>query len=117
MHAVQATTVMMHAGAQRDAYGRSRIRSFRQSFLSSYSQWIGERLAGSAGVADRQAAAESLGTDLVPVPAARDSAVEHAVDEMFPDLTRHSVTPGTDREGWLRGRATVDLPPARAPRG
>ena len=108
---VQATTAMMHAGAQRDAYGRSRTRSFRQSFLSSYAQRIGERLADSTGEAERQAAAESPGTDLVPVLAARDSAVDEAVDEMFPELTRHSVASGTDREGWLRGRATADLAP------
>jgi hypothetical protein len=108
---VQATTAMMHAGAQRDAYGRSRTRSFRQSFLSSYAQRIGERLADSTGEAERQAAAESPGTDLVPVLAARDSAVDQAVDEMFPELTRHSVASGTDREGWLRGRATADLAP------
>jgi hypothetical protein len=108
---VQATTAMMHAGAQRDAYGRSRTRSFRLSFLTSYAQRIGERLADSAGVAQQQAAAESPGTDLVPVLAARDSAVEDAVDEMFPELTKRSVTSGTDREGWLRGRAAADLAP------
>jgi hypothetical protein len=43
--------------------------------------------------------------------AARDSAVEEAVDEVFPKLTRRSVTSGTDREGWLRGRAAADLAP------
>jgi hypothetical protein len=108
---VQATTAMMHAGSQRDAYGRSRTRSFRQSFLTSYAQRIGERLADSAGAAQQQAAAESPGTDLVPVLAARDSAVDQAADELFPELTQHSVTSATDREGWLRGRATADLAP------
>jgi Protein of unknown function (DUF2786) len=108
---VQATTAMTQAGAQRDAHGRSRTRSFRQTFLSSYAQRIGERLAESTGAAQKQAAAESPGTDLVPVLAARDSAVDQAVDEMFPERTRHSVASGTDREGWLRGRATADLAP------
>lgn len=106
---VQATTAMMQAGSRRDAYGQTRTRSFRQSFLTSYAQRIGERLADAAGVAQRQAAAESPGTDLVPVLAARDSAVEHAVDEMFPELTKRAVTSVTDREGWLRGRAAADL--------
>ena len=105
---VQATAAMMQAGARRDAYGRSRTRSFRQSFLTSYSQRIGERLANAAGVAERQAVAESPGTDLVPVLAARDSAVKQAVDEMFPE-TRRAVTSVTDREGWLHGRAAADL--------
>jgi hypothetical protein len=108
---VQATTAMMHAGSRRDAYGRSRTRSFRQSFLTSYAHRIGERLADSTGEAERQAAAESPGTDLVPVLAARDSAVDQAADEMFPELTMHSVASGTDREGWLRGRAVADLAP------
>jgi hypothetical protein len=108
---VQATTAMMHAGSQRDAHGRSRTRSFRQSFLTSYAQRIGERLADSAGAAQQQAAAESPGTDLVPVLAARDSAVDQAVDEMFPELTQHSVTSASDQEGWLRGRAAADLAP------
>ena len=41
--------------------------------------------------------------------AARDSAVEQAVDEMFPALTKRAMTSATDREGWLRGRAAADL--------
>jgi hypothetical protein len=108
---VQATTAMMQAGSQRDAYGRSRTRSFRQSFLTSYAQRIGERLADSAGAAQEQAAAESPGTDLVPVLAARDSAVDQAAEELFPELTQHSVGSASDREGWLRGRAAADLAP------
>jgi hypothetical protein len=106
---VQATTAMVQAGSRRDVYGRSRTRSFRQSFLTSYAQRIGERLADAAGAAQRQAVAESPGTDLVPVLAARDSAVEQATDEMFPGLTKRAVTSATDREGWLRGRAAADL--------
>jgi hypothetical protein len=102
---------MMYAGSRRDAYGRSRTRSFRQSLLTCYAQRIGERLADSAGAAQRQAVAESPGTDLVPVLAARDSAVDQAAEELFPELTMHSVTSGTDREGWLRGRASADLAP------
>lgn len=108
---VQATTAMMHAGSRRDAYGRSRTRSFRQSFLTSYAQRIGERLAESTGQAERQAAAESPGTNLLPVLAARHSAVDQAADEMFPELTMRSVASGTDREGWLHGRAAADLAP------
>jgi Protein of unknown function (DUF2786) len=108
---VQATTAMMHAGSQRDAYGRSRTRSFRQSFLTSYAQRIGERLADSAGAAQEQATAESPGTDLVPVLAARESAVDQAVEELFPALTQRPVTSASDQEGWLRGRAAADLAP------
>jgi hypothetical protein len=107
---------MTHAGSRRDAYGRSRTRSFRQSFLTSYAHRIGERLADSTGEAERQAAAESPGTDLVPVLAARDGAVDQAADEMFPELTMHAVAAGTDREGWLHGRAAADLAPLQGRR-
>ncbi|MGH3290827.1 MAG: DUF2786 domain-containing protein, partial [Trebonia sp.] len=45
---VQASTVMLHAGSRQDAYGRSRTRAFRQSFLVSYAIRIGERLLQAA---------------------------------------------------------------------
>ncbi len=106
---VQATTAMVRAGARRDSYGRSRTRSFRQSFLASYAQRIGERLSEAADSAQRQAAAESAGMDLLPVLAARDHAVDEAVAELFPELTRSTVTSARDQEGWLRGRAAADL--------
>jgi hypothetical protein len=106
---VQATTALVHAGSRRDAYGRSRTRSFRQSFLASYAQRIGERLTDAAGAAERQAVADSPGTDLLPVLAARDRAVDEAVEEMFPELTQHAVNSVHDREGWITGRAAADL--------
>lgn len=106
---VQATTAMVGAGSRRDAWGRSRTRSFRQSFLTSYAQRIGERLAEAAGSAERQAVADSPGTDLLPVLAARHRAVDDAFEEMFPDLTMHAVRSVSDREGWISGRAAADL--------
>ena len=105
---VQATTAMIQAGSRRDAYGRSRTRAFRQSFLTSYAQRIGERLAEAAGTAERQAVADSPGTNLLPVLAARHRAVDQAVDEMFPELTQHAVNSVHDREGWISGRAAAD---------
>jgi len=106
---VQATTAMVRAGTRRDPYGRSRTRSFRQSFLTSYAQRIGERLAEATGTAQRQAAAESTGMDLLPVLAARSRAVDDAVAAMFAGRTRSVVTSARDHEGWLRGRAAADL--------
>src|SRR6266571_5058578 len=38
---VQANTAMLREGAKRDAYGRSRTRAFRQSFLVAYALRIG----------------------------------------------------------------------------
>ncbi len=106
---VQATTVMLQEGSRRDAYGRSRTRTFRQSFLTSYAQRIGERLTDATGTVERAAAAEAPGTNLLPVLAARHRAVDEAVDDMFPELTHHSMGSANDHEGWITGRAAADL--------
>jgi hypothetical protein len=126
---VQASAAMLHAGSRQDAYGRSRTRAFRQSFLVSYAIRIGERLSQAAEHATREAAAEqeaaagqtagaaagagstgSAGTALVPFLAARRQAVDDAVDEMFGDtLRRGRSVRVTDAEGWSSGRAAADL--------
>ncbi|GIH69775.1 DUF2786 domain-containing protein [Sphaerimonospora thailandensis] len=104
---VQATTAMRLAGSHRDVLGRSRTRSFRQSFLAAYAQRIGERLSEVAGEAVQQAAAET-GKDLLPVLAARDRVVEEKVEKMFPDLNMVGAGSINNREGWLSGRAAAD---------
>jgi hypothetical protein len=126
---VQASTAMLHAGSRQDAYGRSRTRAFRQSFLVSYAIRIGERLSQAAEHATKEAAAEqeaaagppagtlaaadsagSAGTALVPFLAARRQAVDDAVDEMFGGtLRRGRSVRATDAEGWASGRAAADL--------
>jgi hypothetical protein len=119
---VQANTAMLRTGAKRDAYGRSRTRAFRQSFLVSYAIRIGERLSDAAGHAEREAVAEQRaaggaregaggkGTDLVPFLAARQQAVDDAVDEMFGGtLTRSRSVRATDAEGWSSGRTAADM--------
>jgi len=116
---VQANTAMLRAGGKLDAYGRSRTRAFRQSFLVSYAIRIGERLAEATGHAEQEVAAERRaaepplsgnGTDLVPFLAARREAVDDAVDEMFGGaLTRSRSVRATDAEGWSSGRAAADL--------
>ena len=88
---VQATTAMVAAGSRQDAWGGSRTRSFRQSFLAAYAQRIGERLSEATGSAERQAAAESPGVNLLPVLAARHKVVDEAFEAMFPDLTKLSA--------------------------
>jgi hypothetical protein len=130
---VQASAAMLHAGSRQDAYGRSRTRAFRQSFLVSYAIRIGERLAQAAEHATKEAAAEqeaaagqpagqsagavagagsarNTGTALVPFLAARQQAVDDAVDELFGDtLRRGRSVRVTDAEGWASGRAAADL--------
>lgn len=127
---VQADSAMLRAGSRQDAYGRSRTRAFRQSFLVSYAVRIGERLAEAADHAAREAAAEQgpgagragtgngdvgqgrgeAGTALVPFLAARRQAVDDAVEEMFGGtLKRGRAVRATDAEGWASGRAAADL--------
>jgi hypothetical protein len=124
---VQANTAMLRAGGKRDGHGRSRTRAFRQSFLVSYAIRIGERLAEATVHAEQAAVAEqraagtahgdtkdagtgTKGTDLVPFLAARQQAVDDAVDEMFGDTLRKTrAVHATDAEGWTSGRAAADL--------
>ncbi|TMR00690.1 DUF2786 domain-containing protein [Actinomadura soli] len=102
---VQATAAMVHAGPRRDARGRSRTRSFRHAFLNAYAARIGERLREAAN----RAAAGAGGKDLLPVLAARDRAVDHAVDTMFPNLAKGRAGSVSNYEGWVAGRAAADL--------
>jgi hypothetical protein len=105
---VQATTALVHEGRKYGPGGRSRTRSFRQSFLGAYAVRIGERLRSVTDEAEREAAAASPGTDLLPVLAARTEAVEEAVQTMFSGLAKFQMSGITDREGWLSGRAAAD---------
>ena len=105
---VQATTAMVQTGSRQDRNGRSRTRSFRQAFLSSFTDRIGERLRGAVDHAVREAADETRRADLLPVLAARDTQVDRALESMFGHITQHSVSRGWDTEGWAEGRAAAD---------
>jgi hypothetical protein len=112
---VQANGAMLRAGATRDSSGRPRTKAFRQSFLVSYAVRIGERLAQAAGQAEQEAiterggAAPAGGKDLVPFLAARQRAVDDAVDAMFgAALTRSRAVRVDDADGWHSGRAAAD---------
>lgn len=111
---VQAVSAMTRAGAKKNAYGGSRTRSFRQSFLLSYARRIGERLTEATTQQTREAAAEPGGANLLPVLAARTTAVDDAVAGMFPGMVETSVGSAYDREGWATGRAAADLANLRA---
>lgn len=117
---VQATTAMVQAGSRQDRNGRSRTRSFRQAFLSSFTDRIGERLRGAVDDAVREAAAETGRAELLPVLAARDTRVDRAAESMFGHLTQHSMSRSWDGEGWAEGRAAADraslTPYAEVPR-
>ena len=105
---VQATTAMMQAGSRTDGYGRSRTRSFRQSFLMGYASRIGHRLAEATGTQTTKAATEPAGRHLLPVLAARNEAVDEAVAAMFPALTHCVRGSVTHSEGWSAGLSAAD---------
>jgi hypothetical protein len=104
---VQATTQMTAAGSRTDCFGRSRTRSFRQSFLVAFATRIGQRL-GEAGRASESAAADRYGSALLPVLASRESAADDAIAAMFPELVQRR-TAASDREGWIAGTVAADL--------
>ena len=105
---VQASRAMLAAGGKVDRRGQSRTKSFRQSFLVSYAQRIGERLSEAAAGAE-SAVTESIGDGrLLPVLAARELAVQQRVDELFPQLVKRTVSV-SNSAGWTAGRAAADL--------
>jgi hypothetical protein len=106
---VQATTAVTRAGARTDEFGRSRTRAFRQSFLAAYASRIGERLKEVIEVQTEAATAEPGGSDLLPVLASRNAAVEDALSTMFPKLTKKTTGRISDAEGWHSGRGAADL--------
>jgi hypothetical protein len=104
---VQATSAMVAAGSQVDRSGRSRTRSFRQSFLLAYAARIGHRLR-EAEAAGRSEAAQAYGDALLPVLAGRQAAVDAARDAAFPDAVSRSVS-ASNAGGWAAGSAAADL--------
>lgn len=104
---VQATSAMVAAGSQFDRAGRSRTRSFRQSFLLAYANRIGDRLR-EAREASSAEAAEKYGEALLPVLADRSAAVDAACDAAFPGAVSRSVSI-SNAAGWAAGSAAADL--------
>jgi len=103
---VQVTTAMVRGGSRRTPLGRSRTRSFRQSFLSAFAVRIGQRLRGVAADTTRDRSASGADA-LLSVLAARDESVRQKVDAHFPEL-EHRVVGMTNREGWASGTAAAD---------
>jgi hypothetical protein len=106
---VQATGELTRLGRQAGAGGRSRTRTFRQSFLLAFASRIGERLAETTTAQAEQAAAEPGGRNLLPVLASREESVRDAFGEMFPDLVTRPVSRTVDPAGIASGRAAADL--------
>ena len=101
----QATSAMTRHGPRRDAYGRSRTRSFRRSFLFGFAYRIGQRLRAAT---DGQMAAAADDGRLLPVLTARDHRLRAAEGAAFPHLVRRE-TSVSNAGGWTAGQAAADL--------
>jgi hypothetical protein len=104
---VQATDSMVRAGAAVDRSGRSRTRSFRQSFLMAYANRIGERLSETTARVVTEGV-ERHGNRLLPALAHRDAAVDDAVRTAYPQLGQGRAAIN-NYSGWLAGRAAAEV--------
>jgi hypothetical protein len=104
---VQSQMALQAEGAKAAPGGHTRSRSFRSSFLLGFTRRIDQRLAEINAAVERGAAADD--GSLLPVLAARDSAVDDAVAEMFGELRADIVRGGSDVAGWARGRLAAAL--------
>lgn len=102
---VQASSAMLRHGRQADRTGTSRTRSFRQSFLVSYAERIGERLQEASADAAR---GTGRSAELVPVLRRHAEQLDAHCSALFPVLVSRGATVG-NAKGWAAGRAAADL--------
>jgi hypothetical protein len=105
---MQASKSLLAKGRVTDARGRSRTRSFRQSFFVAFADRIHERLVMAARQA-RESAEDQLGRDLLPVLAGRAEEVDDYTAKLFPHLVKIKGSSITNRDGWLAGRAAAEV--------
>ena len=110
---VQAVNSMLAHGAQVDAYGSSRTKSFRRSFLNGFAHSVSVRLqdardaaAESARVESETAEGDQTGS-VLPVLASREASVDEFVGRHFPSLgsVKTSVS---NYEGIIAGNSAGD---------
>ena len=102
---VQSSAALRREGSKQDAFGRSRTKSFRRTFLVAFAQRIGERLQGTAAETVAASAADS--DALLPALAERDAEVDAVTDDVFPEVRSFRAS-ASDAEGWYAGRAFGD---------
>jgi hypothetical protein len=105
---VQASRAVLAKGTIRDERGRTRTRSFRQSFYIAFAQRIHERLQ-LAALQARESAERDLGRNVLPVLAGRKQEVDDVTEKMFPHLTGAKRSSVTNREGWQAGRTAAEM--------
>jgi hypothetical protein len=104
----QCSQAMLAKGSQRDRYGRSMTRSYRQSFILAFAGRIGERLREA--VAEARAAAQGeMSTPLLPVLADRRAEVDDFLRQLYPGVQPMKGPVATNRDGWTHGRAAAEM--------
>ncbi len=101
---VQANTALIRHGRRIGHGGRSRTRSFRQSFLFAYADRIGQRLQAAAVAAATPEETQRL----LPVLRDHDATVSAAFEAMVPH-TVGRASRITDGEGWAAGQVAAEL--------
>jgi Protein of unknown function (DUF2786) len=104
---VQSHAAMLAEAANAPPGARTRGRSFRSSFLFAYACRIDKRLA-DVNVEVEAEAAESSGSDLLPVLAARADAIDEEIAATFGPLTMSRSRRSYDALGWDRGVLAAD---------
>lgn len=99
---VQAARAMNDHGRNSRSGSADRSAGFRRSFLLAYANRIGERLTAAS-----DDVASEYGTELVPVMARRQEAVDEEFRRMFPSV-KHGGTRRVDGRGWQAGTAAAD---------
>ncbi len=84
--------------------GKSRLKTFRASFLVAFAHRIGERLAQAA----REAVPIASSDNLLPVLRSRDLQVQETMQRVFPRTERARGARVDSDEGWHEGRAAAD---------
>jgi hypothetical protein len=102
---VQAQRSMLGQGSRTTAWGESRTRAFRQSFLLAFARRVGERLRETAAavVAETDDAER-----LLPVLVGQEQHVDDTCRALFGLLTSR-VASASDLEGTAAGRVAADL--------
>jgi Protein of unknown function (DUF2786) len=102
---LQATSALTRVAPPPWRAAPSQVAAFRRAFLYAFSRRVGERLYAEAERAVDEARAEH-GDGLLPVLAAREAAVDAAVDTLT--RTKPLRFQASDGHGWAAGAAAAD---------
>ena len=100
---LQATGGVVHARPSSARAASSQVAAYRRSWLLAFATRVGERLEAASAETVAEARSE-LGDALLPVLAAREDAVERAMNEAAPHTTTMRVT-ASSGEGYAAGTA------------